>query len=626
MRIFAFLLVLILTPVTALAQQEPEELLSDTTQIYFRWDGSPAHRKPFNKTASGQLMQEDPGTFLNRLWTLTRDFLESVAQEEAREELLAGAPPEELEHVLKDYNQALRLPALINRRGIVIGFEAAVIPPYGHLMIIIPDAGSEGDALFALMRVRAQSHEVKTHVKKIAGRTVHTMDAIVENRKVFPYWWMEGKHAVLIISTEKAEAVIKRIEKNKKSNVTKNRLYQKVRSFQKYTTSTRAYVDVKGMRGRGLALIPKVKPFVKALGLNELNHVTHVSGFEGKALRSSTEIHTTGKTSGLASLLSGKPIQPKDLPPLPSGLSSWSATSLDLVNAHDELISTISVLLQELEDDSTPAPLLSGFALRAPQFVVEKEKKSDPVKEFKETLEQLDRDLGIKFRDDILGNLSGQMVSYADSPTGGLFKLNRTFLFRVKDADKLQDKLDFAMRNLKAKLGVGLTIKTSQYRNVPLKQIEVHEEGFILVPTYAIYKGWLIVSTYPQPVQEAILRLNGELESVSPADAVKQSMGKLPANITAISMLDHRPGMQRLLGLTQMGAGYLRSADPSIKIDVSIVPSSRMINRKLFPDVSVTTQKGNVIRRESRSALPIPFDMTAIGSYYAIVALLASGF
>ena len=43
-------------PAVASAQDVPERLLSDQTQVYLRWDGLEAHRAAFDKTALAQIM------------------------------------------------------------------------------------------------------------------------------------------------------------------------------------------------------------------------------------------------------------------------------------------------------------------------------------------------------------------------------------------------------------------------------------------------------------------------------------------------------------------------------------------------------------------------------------------
>src|SRR5262249_51477716 len=122
-----------------------------------------------------------------------------------------------------------------------------------------------------------------------------------------------------------------------------------------------------------------------------------------------------GPRKGLLALLGAKPFRLEDVPPLPPDVISWSMTNFD-------------------------SGLLYDTGLRAAEQIVGLVSPDDLPK-VKEFTKQADAALGIDLRKDLLGSLGEQFVQY-NSPSEGPLTLGQTFLFRVKDADKLQDSLE----------------------------------------------------------------------------------------------------------------------------------------------------------------------------------------
>ena len=68
----------------------------------------------------------------------------------------------------------------------------------------------------------------------------------------------------------------------------------------------------------------------------------------------------------------------------------------------------------------------------------------------------LDEALGVDLRKDLLDSLGDKVVFY-DSPSEGPLSLGQTVMLKVKDAKKLQDSLDQAVKGLGKALGADLT-------------------------------------------------------------------------------------------------------------------------------------------------------------------------
>src|SRR5262249_3600014 len=136
---------------------------------------------------------------------------------------------------------------------------------------------------------------------------------------------------------------------------------------------------------------------------------------------------------------------------------------------------------------------------------------------------EVDEALGISLRNDFLAALGDQLVHY-NSPAEGPFTLGQTFLFRVKDAPKLQSALNQIIKALAKLSGVSITVKRRSYHGVEIREVSVRQPGFILVPSYAIHKDWLVVGYFPQAVQGYILRATGELPVWKPDARVQAAL------------------------------------------------------------------------------------------------------
>jgi hypothetical protein len=193
--------------------------------------------------------------------------------------------------------------------------------------------------------------------------------------------------------------------------------------------------------------------------------------------------------------------------------------------------------------------------------------------------------------------------------------------FKVEDAKKLSATLEQMIKNLANTAGGNLSIKKKKYRDAELNEVHFKQEGFFFVPTYAIYKDWLVVGYFPQPVQGFILRASGELPAWKPDARLEEALAKMPKDFIAISWSDPVPSMKQLLSLGPLVGGLINSFAPDAKFDVSSLPNAHEATRHLFPNVSVITDDGKTLRQETRASLALPFDLTGLDTYAIFLAL-----
>jgi len=591
---FAIALALVLLSGPARAEElkdpSPEQLLPANTQLYVRWDGLKVHRAAYEKTALGKMMQGDTGKFFAGAFTLFNDAMSSALTEQG---LLRGTKPDDLQKLQNDAAEAGKLLGLLSDHGFVLAVEVrSILPPSAQVTFIVPDAGDKPGGLFGAAGLFAGLAKAPVQKKKADGRTYHSIEAGPINIG----WWAEGKHAVLIVSTDKIEDAAKAMRSGNHARLTSSALYKKVRDFKNFDTAARAFLDMSALMKLASGLHKEVGPVLKDLGLDGLKSIAFYSGFEGDAERSLTEMELASERRGLLSLVTGKPFHLEDVPPLPPDVISWTMTSFDVAGYYDVLVKAVETVVR----------------VAAPQELPQ-------VKEF---LKKADETLGIDIRKDLLGSLGGQLLYY-NSPAEGVFTLGQTVAVKVKDRAKLAEALEKAIKGLASLTGADVSIKKKQYRGVDVREVYVAEKGFIFVPTYAICKDWLVVSYYPQGVQGFILRAQKELPAWKPNRHVRQSLEQMPKEFLSVSVSDPRPSVKQILTLAPLIAGAVRSFLPETKLDVGSLPNAHEATKHLFPNVTVVNDDGKAVRFHTRASLALPFDVVGADAYVLGIAVVS---
>ncbi len=576
-----FALLLLFVPALVRAEEAPEQLLPATTQVYLRWDGVDAHRASYEKSGLGQMMKGDTGGFVADLYGQLQDGLSALL---TVDQLLGGVAPDKLAKMQADAAEASKLLSVLAKNGVIVAAEVRNIDgPEWQVTLILPDAGPKSEPLFAALRLTAALSKLPVKDAKVEGAAASSINA----GPVYATWWRDGGHAVVALGPDKPEDVVKRMHA-RGGRLDANPLFKRLKAFDKFETSARAFVDadafvkLAGTRGK------EFDKLTKDLGLDGLKSLVFYSGFDGEAERGLVEWDMPGPRTGLLTLLNGKPFTLADVPPLPPDVISWSMTNFGAGAFYD-------TGLKAAEDVA---------AVVAP----------DQVANIKGYAKAADEALGVDLRKDILDSLGDKVVFY-DSPSEGPLSLGQTLMVKVKDAKKLQDALDQAVKGLGKALGAEVTLKKKSYHGVEMREVHVAQQGFIFVPSYAIYKDWLVIAPFPQQVQGYILRAKGDLAAWKPDQRVQKSLEELPKEFISVSYSDPRPSVKEILSIAPLIGGTVNSFTPDSKFEVGSLPNAQEATQHLFPNVSVTTDDGKTLRLETRASLQLPFDVTGLDSY-----------
>jgi hypothetical protein len=581
---------LLLAPAAARAEGAPEDLLPAGTQVYLRWDGVTAHRAAYEKSALGQTLRGDTGKFVASVFDQLQDLLGGAVVQE----LLKGTPPDKLQKIQEDAAKAPKLVSALGKHGVIVAVEVRNLePPDGQVTLILPDAADEADSLIATLRLAATLAKLEIKERQAEGRTVHQL----ANLPIPVAWWVEGKHVLVTAGTSLPETVIKRVS-GTQGRLTENPLFRKVTGFKDFETGTRAFVDVAALakisgQNKGVGKL------LTDLGVDGIRGLTLYSGFDGPVEHGLMEMDLAGERKGLLRLLGGKPFRLGDVPVLPADAVNWTMTNFDPKVAYDEGVKAAE----------------AGVGLVSP----------GDLPKLREFLKQLDDSLGVSVRKELLEALGDRYVQYS-SPTDGPLFFGQTVLIQVKDPARLEAALEQAIKGLGKTISVDISTRKRTYHGVTLHEVTVRQQGFFFLPTYAIHKGWLAISYYPQPVQSFVLRAEGELPAWKPDPHTSASLAKLPPEFVSISYSDPRPVVKQVLSLAPVVGAGINSALPESKFDVGLIPNGHEATRHLFPNVAVATVGEHGLRLETRASLAMPLELNNTDTIVAVELLAIFSF
>jgi hypothetical protein len=566
-------LLFILLPGVALAQGVQENYLPAKSQIYFRWDGMQTHQAAFDKTALGVMMKGDTGKFLHELWEFTNENLKNAAQAEPK-----------IVPMLKDFT---KLIGTMHINGLVLAVEVEKVnPPKVQAVMVFPQAAGESGTVMPLIEKIAEETKAEVKRSKAGKRFVNTID--VEFLKIG--WWGQGNDAVLFLGTTDPVAYAKDID-SKKTGLTGNALYKKVKAFKEFSTASRGFIDFTSTLNVIADIDPRAGSIIDETGLKGLKSITFVAGFDGPAERSVVDVDMPGPRKGLLSLTSQKKISLKNLPALPNDITGFTASSVSVNKSYGEFVNLAHGIIKVFDAD-----------------------KAD---EIKDAIKAFEGAVGVDISRDLFGSLGDVMVTYS-SPSDGA----GVIAIQGSDAKKFAGALDKLLKAIPANpLGeIGLNRKA--YRGGEIISIGSSGKFRTHFATVGIYKDWLVFAKYPQPVKGFIMRQEGVLPTWKADAALTKVLAQFPEEFTSITVSDPRPTVQTILAaaplvfdtinifgaVAQFGAQFRGGGGFEFRpFDIDTIPHAQEATLHLFPNVTISTDDGKRVRTESRSSLALPF-------------------
>ncbi|HLW67404.1 MAG TPA: hypothetical protein VKS79_18970 [Gemmataceae bacterium] len=620
------------------AADPPEKLLPASTQLYVRWDGIQAHQAAYDNSAGGKVYTGDTGGMIHDIGQFALD--------EWRDHLLgkglsAAQPPENLEKISADFRSVVQLPALLAKRGFLIGGEFSkpggdwqgllartvdalrmqmaqrLFLPDFRLVMIVPNAAGEAEPLFAALRLLTVHDGLTTDSKQILGRNVTS--AFSNDLPGRIAWWIEGEHVAVYAGTVPLDAVIKQMQ-SAGPGLTANPLYQKAIAFREFKPITRGFVDNAALM-QGLAKVlpsnwPQTWAYMETFGITAVKTITFQSGFDGLMSRDWLEFDCVQNPPVTPGILKREPLKFTELPPLPADAIHWSALRADFDAVYDLVLSFIAV--PSNENESQGKTNLAAF-LRGRRDDLEA---------------SANQTLNLRLRQELVSALGDKLVTYS-SPgenIAGIFGSGQVFLFSLRDEQKAKAALAQLSKNLVSPLGTKPRVRIRSYRG-----IDIYEHYFgpatSFAPSYAICNGWLAFSFFPQPVQGFVLRCQGKLPAWTPDAHTAKVFVRQPADAVGMMYTDPAAELKQILPIAPALVEFVRAttrtsrdAKPAgTSFEIGSIPNAHEATQLLFPNVNWLRNDGKSFRLDCHSSVGMPLNFVGPDTVLG-VGLLVSEF
>jgi hypothetical protein len=342
--------------------------------------------------------------------------------------------------------------------------------------------------------------------------------------------------------------------------------------------ATVSYLDVQALvRAFGPMAGPQTPAILKAAGLDGVTTVVSVTGLDQEAFVSRTFVGLAGEPRGLFTLTSGNPLTAAELAPIPADATLALAARLDLDRAWETFL------------DSYGQADASGAA------------------QISQAVAQIQQNLGLKLRDDLLKPLGDVWCLYNSPGEGGLVVTGLTLVASVKDSKHLaqtQDKLVAFLKELYPGQASEQRIVEAPFAGQTIYSLVSPAPNFLLAPSWCLTGKELVVALFPESIKAYLSR--GETErSLAKNSAVASLLGGQFGPV-ALAYQD-TPALFRIAYpiLAMAGhAGINQLRQEGVDIGPLAIPSAPSIARHLRPGVTAVRRTTSGIELVSRQSLP----------------------
>lgn len=548
-----------------------ESLLPSGSVILLTFDGHETHFPALKQTAAWKSLQESELTA--RMLDLGQMMLSAAGEHHG---VLARRL---LEHLR---THGVSIASAVSGSG-------TEISPYA--VAVFPQAASFRGDLDPLVELLVRGSGRTVQSKSIDGRSISVVALDAPGTEIC--WWKESEHLVIAAGVRPSEQVLATVT-GKTPDITANPLWTKLRSSDKYTVDSFAWVDLGSLMDQfGDIVLPptpagaalQVREFAALLGLHNIREFTGQSGYRGTATFSDTQLTTDGPLTGPMALLQQRILSLDELPPMPKNTSGFTAMTFDLSEAVETVIDTSLELLSHIDPDAADR--------------------------LKTGLNMAHAIAGIDPRNFAAG-LGDVWCVYAD-PTALPIPVGVSPVTAVSVRDRA------SVSSLLQRL-VAMTEQFSGDSRFSIQQstrdgrdfYSLRFEGFPFVPTIMLTDKWLASSITPGSMQSFAQRESGRLPVWSPSSDVQQAMKELHGEFTSVTVTDPAPHYTQALQMAPLMLSLIeQQVLPSIPgnrmkmpFGVEDLPPIELVTEPMFPNVTVGFNTEFGIGSSSRESVP----------------------
>jgi hypothetical protein len=388
-------------------------------------------------------------------------------------------------------------------------------------------------------------------------------------------WGIVGKHLVLGIGDGSAEQLIGRM--NGPAPKWLDEIHTKLPVPR---VSTVTYIDV----GRIVELFveadssSKVDAFMSRFGLDKMKTMMNVGGMDATGCVNRTLLTVDGPGTGLLSWMAAKPLATDDLKKIGRQSSVAVAMKLDPVLVYD--------LWLELVEMVEP---------RAVQRI-------------QRNIEQVEQNLGVEIRADLLESIGDTWRLFAQPGPGGLIT-GWTLAVDVRDHKRLlttQETLvnvfSNALEQAPPRSGAP-TLESTEVDGIIIHTFDFGQVGMPIAPAWCVTEKDLIVTLTPQMLKR-ILGAEKNQPSLAEAPEVEPEVASGSRTLGMV-YLNTKEVAQTLLPMVRMGLQAMnQQGRMPFRFDTANLPSAETVIDHLQPTVFVCRRTADGVEFESRQTLP----------------------
>jgi hypothetical protein len=546
-------------PDAAIAAAAPQECL-----VYVSWAGTATPDAASTNRTERLLAEPEIQLLLGEIERRLTQGLSEAIKEEGPEAQFAA------EQSLKWSRTLLTRPAALFVSRVNLGPEGPDVQ--GGMVVNVGDAAGELQAL--LVKLLDEAPPGAAEKVQIGGATMYRVQlpdgapAITAGVK--------GQYFVAGVGDQSVEGILQRMQ----AAAPPSWLAGLHKQLPVERPSQVVYVNIAGIRTALAPLIgdPEVDRVLNALGFGNVTSAACVNGLDGDSFVSRTLAGLDGEPTGLLSPAADKPLTAADLKPIPRDATFALATRLNV----DKFIETMLASAGQIDP-------------RVPE-------------EIQRELGQLEEEIGIRVRDDLLKSLGDVWCVYHSSAEGGLLG-GFTAVVSVRDHDRLQKVRDrfFAMAQAmqeRQPRGQGLQVRRVTFAGEQIDFLSQIEEGMPFAPAWCVTEKELIVGMFPQNIK-AYLSRGAEFESIAAVPEVASVFQSGPAPFK-LAYADTPALFEMAYPFVQIFAQFLvkELQREGIDVDISLLPSGQTIRRHLRPSVISVARTPAGIEATCRQTLP----------------------
>ncbi len=324
---------------------------------------------------------------------------------------------------------------------------------------------------------------------------------------------------------------------------------------------------------------PHFDMIAKTFGIDGVNHVTLVGGFDAVGMHVNTLISLEGEPRGLLAMSPNKPLKLEAFRRVPANASSATVVRFDLDHALNNILNMASAMAPAAKQDAEAG------------------------------LQHVEQQLGFSIQKDLCQGLGDEWMLYSSSNAGGAMFVPAFVLSgSVRDQSKVQKVLDVAAKLLLvASQSFGpqspFTVHEYTIKGNKAVRIQINNIPFAVTPAWVLTKDEFAFSLLPQLLSSHLSQAGKP--SLADSEALKEGFKRTP-NPFLVGYSDPKPRLGSLYSLINTFAP-MAAADTArfgFEFQPPPLPPLSDIEPHLLPSVTTFHFSKDGLRSETHGVVP----------------------